>query len=365
MPLPSPGTLSRRSLLLASSGLLLLGGSGCAELLPGTKVAPDFFAMITDTTWLPVSDNPIGEAGRLITPASGVQVTSVSTINSLSTIATSALQGEYEGKLAPPDGHAFMVVSLEAVTPGFFDLDTPNLTVVAGEHTHDLGHPFGAFLRRRMEWETETCAFCLCVPKEGPVHLAVTDQGKTAKIDLRAGARTSEPDTVANDGFLSRSDVVPPDTPVVWKATALSEPGEEYRRDPGDLTLTWTFDKDYTWVAPFAGKWAKPGHQWIGLGIKSSAVWKGQEFALNSTSAKSFTLVDSKGGQHVGDSEELDLFGSSDEPWVVCFEVPTGVESGEVHVKFDGELIALYRDGNTPARFLRKDKELVFTLKAL
>ncbi|SDP42329.1 hypothetical protein SAMN05660199_03881 [Klenkia soli] len=209
-------------------------------------------------------------AGRLITPHTNVQVTDVLVADELDTSAATLLQlgSGPDAPRAAPEGFEVVVaaVSTRDLTAPFDpDPDAPPVfALTSGEERWEV-EPFGSFFSTGPPtgvgyWTAPDATFVLVVPEDETLALAVTDEGRTASIDLRTGELAEDADTTA--GLPYYSDRSAPLSGEGSAAGAVTDLGGAYL--PIDVSVRLFFDERAFVLSPWlpARGWAAPGRIW-------------------------------------------------------------------------------------------------------
>lgn len=290
--------------------LVALALAGCEAATPEQDAdrAPELSTGLVDqftlTPYLGSAPDQGPTAGRLITPHTNLQVTDVLVTDELDTSAASLLQlgsGE-DTPRAAPDGYDVVVASIstrDLTSPFAPDPDAPPVFEITSGEERWTVEPFGSYFSTGLPtnvgyWTSPDATFLLVVPDDEPVRLAVTDEGRTASLDLRTGALSKDADSVATLPY--HADRVAPLSGEGTAAGSLSDLGGAYL--PVDLSVRLYFEDRSFILSPWLpGRgWAAPGRLWgtASVDVESTTPYPGSVAFASSTDVV-FTLVAADG----------------------------------------------------------------------
>lgn len=278
MPTTSPRRARTAAALLAAG--LLTGCGGPATPSPAADDATELAAGLL--TQLPTSydlgaapDTDQPDPGVLVTPHSAQRITAVEVADELD-VASAGLLG-----LASPDpqvapaGHDVVVVSLTAadLRPPFRPDPDQGVAIttelVIGDERTPVT-PFTGYLGNAgagspSVWTQPEVTFVVVAPTDAPLLYSVTEEGRTASIDLRTGERLDDAGTAA--GALYYTDRF---APVAGSASGVGavrlsegtvvDPAAEFSLSLADQSVVLS-----PWL-PGRG-WAAEGRAWASLQV--------------------------------------------------------------------------------------------------
>lgn len=190
-----------------SSGTSAPRDADVPQLEPGLVAQQSFVYGLGEP---PSGDGPNG--ARLITPHTHQQLLDVQVTDVVdpSTASLLRLGSGSDAPRAAPEGADVVVASLSTrdLTSPFETAETPlTFEVVVGEERIPVEDAFGGYSYAGAPspgfWLSPDMTLVVVAPEDQPVWFAVTDEGRTASMDLRTGTLSDDADTAAGLTYYS------------------------------------------------------------------------------------------------------------------------------------------------------------------
>lgn len=324
--------MRRYRTITAVSGFVLLsgvlagcggsGGDGSNTDGPGNNGSAGDSAIVTGIAAGP--DEPQYDDARLIMPHRALEVTSSEASTEVSAERASELDLG-DAALEAAEDEEFVVVTIATGDAPFEADGSDTVEITTEQDTYDITADIDEASDQLLE-----LAVAVRVPTDSPVALSITDEDKTAELDVRTGERSDETNSGATGGYyvgwsgelsgeLLSTGVLAPTDPA-------AEPG-----GPSDVSVTLSLDN----VEPRAdgwlgGEWAPDGQAFLLLfGVQSSEQIPGVgcPAELDLAASLSFTPEGGAAASPVGfDPETGEVRDDLDGP--MAFAIPVETTSG-------------------------------------
>ncbi|SCX59577.1 hypothetical protein SAMN03159343_3960 [Klenkia marina] len=205
--------------LLAAAAVTAVALTGCSS---GSSTSPEAdvpqleAGLVTQQSYVyGLGETPSGEApngAHLITPHTHQQLLDVQVTDVLDQ-STASLLGLGSGSDTPraaPEGADVVVASLSVrdLSSPFETGETPLVfELVVGEQRTPVPGAFGEYSYAGAPspgfWLSPDMTLVVVAPEDQPVWFAVTDEGRTARMDLRTGTLSDDADTAAGLAYYS------------------------------------------------------------------------------------------------------------------------------------------------------------------
>lgn len=175
--------------------------------------------------------------------------------------------------LRAPEGHRFVAFTARAGRPAFEeDVEHPVAAFLEVDGSPlPLRNLFGGWSRGAygVDWEL----IVACVPDGGRVVLGITDEGRTVRVDLTAGAPVEDDAWAANAGFRLRRVVAFDPGRATYQRGFTTAPPEGIERESGELELGLAPDNAF--LAPWnpVHGWAPPGRMWLTIPMHATVAF--------------------------------------------------------------------------------------------
>lgn len=282
---------------------------------------------------------------------------------------TTAQLGE-STPLRAPQGHELVAFTIKGGIPAF--LETNEYPVASQLRVGDTYVPVPALFDRfngttrsyLREWEM----FILCVAEGQPVELEVTDEGRTVRVDLRAGVPVVDDAWRATTGFRELQQISStPDNGVFRREfTTLAPEGYEPATGALSIGLQPDFGNGLMPWTPTLG-WAPDGQQWLPVPMNVRIGVDGDIFPqMTIDVANSFQYQDESGAKLAAvhpATVSTDALARNQVELIVFWAVSGRDETAQLSFSPVGEIAVNYTDyPNMPAQFTSEAAPLEFAL---
>lgn len=193
--------------------------------------------------------------------------------------------------LKAPKGHRFVAFTAQAGRPTFPDTTGQAVGVVL--HVDGVPQPlrnmFGGLNRDRqylVRWEFVVA----CIPDDGNLVLAITDEGKTVQVDLVTGRPIVDEAWNLNEGFRRRRvTVFSPSQGMFERSFTAQPPGYE----PATGLFRIGFAPDNALLVPWnpVNGWAPPGEMWLTIPMNAKVEFEQIGAQIELDMPRSLTLL--------------------------------------------------------------------------
>ncbi|GAB3311771.1 hypothetical protein EK0264_10100 [Epidermidibacterium keratini] len=318
--------------LTAVSGLLvttgvLAGCSGSSE--SGSTSSPDAGSgasgsLVTGTQGTPDSDDTQFEDATLVMPHRALEVTA----SEASTTVDEAKVQELDlgdSELTADEGEEYVVVSIDQGDKPFESDQSATVELVTEEESYDITSAVDDAHDQLLQ-----AVVAVSVPTDSPVSLSITDEDKTAELDVRTGERSEQTNSGATGayyaGWSGQISGKLESTGVLSSTDPSASPG-----GPSDVSVSMSLDA----VEPRAdgwlsSGWAPDGQGYVLLfGVQTNEQIPGAGCSAELDPASSLTFTPD-GGQPVPaigfDAETGEVSDALDGP--IAFAIPLDTASG-------------------------------------
>lgn len=310
MNYPEPVALTRRSALalLAVSGL-----AGCsfepitwetttanptadASTDPAAEVRADYFAQSPDSGARTLLEG-VPAAQRISTPHFDARLDRRFVGEEIG--AETAAQLRERTPIRASKDHELVAITLQAGVPSFADSEAggASISIELGDGVKlPVQQPFGALDRERGRYVRDWALLVFSVPTGAPVRLAVADEGKTVRVDLREGAPIVDQAWEANRGFRERVDIEVVDPAAVLHREVQTAPvNGQVQKSRFRLGLNPDAARGLVPWNPQSG-WAPDGRQWLRVAMRAKVEFAPADPAVFATLdvKRSFSYVEGR-----------------------------------------------------------------------
>lgn len=345
------------------------GESGAA----GKEVRPDYFAQSPDSDARTLDEGAMSSQW-VSTPHFDARLDRTFVGAELG--AKTSRQVREPSPIRAPEGHELVAFTMEAGSPVFGDAGKDG-----GEHVAQvaievneaiklpLTAPFGVFSPAE-GYARPWALIILCVRTGESVKLAVRDEGKTVRVDLRTGAPEVDADWAATRGFRERVTIGVSETSAVLRRDIQTDKvNEQVQRsnfrlglkpDAGGGLVPWLTTEG----------WAPEGSQWLYVKMNALVTFTPatpaiimsldvpRSFVYQAGTSAPIEALPIEGGitteQIQRESKTLD----------VTWSIPDGDDQARITCNPVGRMVARYTDHpDVAAQFIGAPQQVMFRLK--
>lgn len=279
-----------------------------------------------------------GEAGRIISPAGVLEVTTIATAESIPTLDMDEEGVEADAQdipFGPAEGEVFKVVSGTFLPTSSDDLTAELSRVSNGEQQRIMQFASAGYDAP----EEQAFRVLLSVPADG-AQLSLTSEGHGQSLDLATGERIADP--VADTYYRTvTSQEIGRELTIPSRQVSLA--GER------DEVSMYAFVNSVT-LSPYSPTqgWAKAGRAWLLVDFDSAMESSGYYFQTDTVSFDWYATVD---GKELPKGRIAGLEDGSNEGLVGGVDVPASTTSAQLRLDVDLRLENYYNDRTKGADF--------------